>query len=328
MNIPSDSNRPASSAVNLRPIRPAEWEELRKSFHQSMLAETPLLTLSQNVDGAAWPDSHATDTPLDFIDLTHTEALALLNERGLSSAHLDVLADILRGTLAFDRSFGAMVEVAGKAEAAADPVRKNLEKLGIPADFPIDLCNLSFPTLALCQAEKIYTLSELLDFARGASRRVFVGGEFQSLLNGVYQKDEALLARHLPYRPRHSGLHLIEGLAHLVRELPIERRVEIARLPATCPIDLQTRAQRLASYFQTQLEELSARRSAGMSIDRYLVTLDDLSLESAVAGLLNLLLPSTPPQSPVEPNTNPKEPAPAPQKRARFWKFWRLGSAI
>ncbi len=289
-----------------------------------MLAETPLASLAQNVDGCAWPDAGGEETPCDYLDLPHALVLELLAERGHPADRFDALADILRGTLAFDDSFGAMVEVAERAEAAADPVRRNLEKLGVPADLPLDLCELSPTTLAFCHGERIHTLAGLLDFSRGASRRVFVGGEFQALLNAVYQRDESALARFLPFRPRHCGVHLIEGLAHVLRPLPVERRMEIARLPSTCDPDMIERARRLAGYFSAQLDELAARRAEGMPLDRYLVSLDDLSLEAAVAGLLARLLPDA--------SLSSKEAeavAPTSSTRPRWVSWWRrLGRRI
>lgn len=315
---------PAFSRLGAPRITPVEWDALRAAFHRSMLAETPLASLAQNVDGCAWSDARGEETPCDYLDLPHALVLELLAERGHKPDRFDALADILRGTLAFDDSFGAMVEVAERAEAAADPVRRNLEKLGVPADLPLDLCELSPTTLAFCHGERIHTLAGLLDFSRGASRRVFVGGEFQALLNAVYQRDETALARFLPFRPRHRGVHLIEGLAHVLRRLPVERRMEIARLPSTCDPDMIARAVRLAGFFSAQLEELAARRAEGMPLDRYLVSLDDLSLEAAVAGLLSRLLPETSPTATsVVPVVSP------PSTRPRWTGWWRrLGRRV
>ena len=281
-------------------LPPSEWDALRLAFHGSPLVDASLAALAQNIDGCAWPVDAGDEKPSAYIDLSYGEALARLRAHGLAPSKLDTLADVLRGTLAFDESFGAMAEVASGAEAASDPLRRNLGRLGIAADFPLALCNLPPGTLHFCEHEGLHTLGAFLDFSRGASRSVIVGGEFRDLLNAVTHIDEETLARHLPFRPRASGLHLVEALGHLVRPLGVEERMALARDPASTAPDLRAKAARMVDYFADQALRLRASAAAGASYSRLVVSLEDLSLESAVAGLLRLHVEPAPPPPPAQ----------------------------
>ena len=295
-------------------ISPSKWNALRLAFHGSPLVDAPLSALAQNIDGCAWPLDDAEEKPSAYIDLPYGEALGRLRLLDLAPARLDTLADILRGTLAFDESFGAMAAVASGAEAAADPLARKLARLGIPADFPVVLCNLPPGTLNFCEREGLHTLGAFLEFSRGASRTVIVGGEFRDLLNAVGHTDEETLARYLPFRPRASGLHLVEALGHLVRPLGIEARIALARDPALAEPDLRARASRLFEYFPGQCDRLRAAVSEGAPYTRLVVSLDDLSLESAVAGLLRLHLETASPAADASASST------APAKPARRWR--------
>jgi hypothetical protein len=292
---PGTRAMPSPAPVSPR-LSPPEWDTLRLAFHGSPLVDAPLSALAQNIDGCSWPLDDAEEKPASYIDLPYGEAIARLRFYDLEPARLDTLADILRGTLAFDASFGAMAEVASGAEAAADPLGRKLARLGIPADFPVALCNLPPGTLHFCEREELHTLGAFLDFSRGASRAVIVGGEFRDLLNAVGHNDEETLARYLPYRPHARGLHLVEALGHLVRPLDIEARIALTRDPASVGPDLRARATRLIEYFPDQYARLRAAAAQGVPYARLVVSLDDLSLESAVAGLLRLYIEPAPTQ--------------------------------
>ncbi len=284
---------PAPASLPPR-IAPAEWDSLRLAFHGSPLLEAPLHALAQNIDGCAWPMEGQDEKPSAYIDLSYGEALARLRAQGLAPARLDALAEILRGTLTFDASFGEMAEVASGAEAAVDPIRRNLDRLGIPADFPLALCNLPPGTLHFCEREGLHTLGAFLDFSRGASRAVIIGGEFRDLLNAVTHVDEETLARHLPFRPRNHGLHLVEAMGHLVRPLGVEERIALARDSASPSPELRSKAARLIEYFDEQSARLRSAVASGVPYARLVVSLEDLSLESAVAGLLRLYTEPSP----------------------------------
>jgi hypothetical protein len=292
-------------------LNSADWDALRAKFQGSMMLETSLAALAENIDGCAWPRRDAEEKPSAYIGLDHDAVLARLHSRGLMPAHLDQLAEILRGTLVFDESFGEMVDVAAKAETDLDPVTRNLARLGIPEDFPISLCTLRPGTVDFCQRENLTTLSEFLAFARGASRQVIIGGEFRELLNALIHVDEQTIASFLPFRPKATGLYFIEGLALLVRELSDEKRHELVLRPHTLDPDARSRGWRLAEHFKAQLDDMRAALAGGTAISRLVAPLNNLAIEPVVASVLRLYL--TPDAYP-EPSATPATQEPAPKK--------------
>lgn len=318
-------NPPAQRAVPR--LTPSAWDELRRAFHQSILIDTPLASLAQNIEGCAWALPDPDEKPSAYVDLTHAETLERLRARGLSPARFDDLADILRGTLAFDASFGAIAPPttssltpgSAPADALGAALRRNLDRLGIPADFPLHLCGFAPGTHTFCREEGIVDLTGFLLFARRASRMVIVGGEFRDVLNALSHIDEATIARFLPFRPKSSGLHLVEALGLLVRPLDLEQRVLLARNPRNLSPELQKRLAATCAYFPAQITELRARHQEGMPLSRLVVSLDDLSLESAVCALLaEIFTPSAAPApapAPTTPAAVPSSPAPAAPKR-------------
>lgn len=292
----------------------AEWDEVRVAFHGSLLGEVTLASLSQNIDGCVWDGDDTPDTPGAYIDLSYAEVLEIFRSRGLPAHRIDSLVSILRGTLAFDDSFGAMVEIAAKSESRSDVVARNLERLGIPEDFPVSLCAFSPGTLDFCQRENILTLRDFLLFARSASRQVIIGGEFRDLLNAVVHIDEDTLATILPFRRKTSGLYLVESLGLLLSRLGLEERMIIARSPESTPGELRAEIARRIAFFPEQVGNLREQLRQGTPISRLVVSLDDLGAEAAVAALLTLYL--NPPASPA--------PAPLPARiRRRFFDWFR-----
>lgn len=192
-----------------------DWDEVRRAFSSSIMVDTALSSLAQNLDGPDWP--LADETPANYIDLSFDEMRDWLAVKGLTPDKGDLLVDILRDTLAFDSPFGEMVEQNEVAAVRDNQLLKNLSKLGIPQDFPIELLLLSPDTLEFCRAENIETLASLAVFAQGMSQSVIVGGDFRKLLNSLSHIDEASIAEFLPFRPGESGLHLVEALAQATR---------------------------------------------------------------------------------------------------------------
>ena len=287
---PSDA-RPAS----LPRITSADWDEVRFSFRDSLLANTSIAALADNIDGCHWPKKGADEIPASYLGLTHKEALARLASRNLSPAHLDKLADILRRTLAFDESFGEMAGVAGRAEADHDPIKRNLARLCIPEDFPTALCNFSAGTHEVCRQERLEVLADFLTFARGAAQFIVISGDFRALLNACVHIDESVLAQHLPYRSKTPGLYLLEGLAHVVRGLDADRRALLRKDPsAALSPEARAQADGLVRHFYSQTSVMLEEHRAGTPASRLVAPLDDPAIESDVAALLTLYLPTAP----------------------------------
>jgi hypothetical protein len=246
-----------------------EWNDVRVAFASSIMVDTALNSLAQNLDGPEWPIKGKDETPAKYIDLPFEEVVELLQLKGQSPDCIDQLIGLLKETLAFDSPFGDMVEQTQAASERDNPLLKNLAKLGIPENFPITLTALEPSTLEFCQLERLSTLGEFAVFSQGMSQNVIVGGDFKKLLNALSHVDEAALAEVLPFRRGDKGLHLVEAVAQAARKPDAEVRAAIA-----------------TSWFRDELAAIEKDLIAGGSLERRFVALNDPVLEKKAADLL------------------------------------------
>lgn len=256
-----------------------EWDEVRGAFATSIMVDTSLHSLAQNLDGPEWPIKAKDETPAKYIDLGFEEVVELLQLKGQKPELVDLLIEILRETLAFDSPFGDMVEQAQAASERDNPLLKNLAKLSIPENFPIVLTALEPGTLEFCKLEGRNTLGEFAVFAQTMSQNVIVGGDFKKLLNALSHVDEDALAEVLPFRRGQKGLHLVEALAHCSRASDAAARTEIA-----------------TTWFRDELTAMEKDLAAGGSLERHFVVLGDAELEKRAVALLrpHLRVPAAP----------------------------------
>jgi hypothetical protein len=278
-----------------------DWDDVRSAFATSIMVDTAINSLAQNLDGPEWPIKSKDETPAKYIDLSFDEAVELLQLKGQPADRIDQLIAILRETLAFDSPFGEMVEQTQVAAERDNPLLKNLAKLSIPENFPIALTSLEASTLEFCKLEKLSTLGEFAVFAQGMSQNVIVGGDFRRLLNALSHVDEAALAEVLPFRRGQKGLHLAEALAQAVRSADPVGHAELA-----------------TTWFRAELETIEKAIAAGGSASRYFVVLNDPELEKRAAELLrpHLRLRA------VEETA----PEPAAKKKSGFFSWFRRGN--
>lgn len=300
------------------------------AFSSSILVDTPLTSLAQNLEGLDWPLTGQEETPAAYIDLSFDEMRERLALRGQPPRVADHLIDILKETLAFDDPFGDMVTQSESAAAEDNPLVKNLEKLKIPSAFPIALTTLAPETLLFCRLENITTLGEFALTAQRMASTVIVGGDFRSLLNALSNIDEKTLARYLPFRPGSTGVHYLEGLAHAVSAQPVaiqaalakeqglklaEAAEEMARTVqpeqlAKAKGELLLHAGMLRGFCEEEYAELQRQIASGVDPKRLVVVLGDPTTEAVVAGMI------TPPPT-----------AAAPEKSGGFFqrlaRLWR-----
>ncbi len=246
-----------------------DWNDVRRAFASSLMADTAINSLAQNLDGPEWPIKGKDETPSKYIDLTLEEAVEILQLKGQKPERLDQLIGILKETLAFDSPFGEMVEQTQAASERDNQLLKNLAKLNIPENFPVTLTALEPGTLEFCKLEKLSTLGEFAVFAQSMSQNVIVGGDFRKLLNALSHVDEAALAEVLPFRIGQKGLHLVESLA------------QAARAP-----DAPARAERATTWFHEELAAIEKELGAGGSLARFFVTIGNPELEKRALELL------------------------------------------
>lgn len=267
-----------------------EWNRVRAAFAGSIMVDTPLASLAEDLDGPAWPVPGAAETPAAYIDYDYEEVLEILALKGQPAKLLPVLIGLLQETLAFDDPFGEMVDQSANQADRDNPIRRNLAKLGIPEDYPIALCTLEPSTQEFCRLEQLVTLGQFAIFAQGMARNVVMGGDFKALLNALSHVDEQVIARHLPYRPGTPGLHLIEAVALAVRSAPAAARED----PADS-VTVQARVEGLVNYFEADLAALRQRLAAGESWERVGAVLGDPKVEPWVGTLLKPHLGVEPP---------------------------------
>jgi hypothetical protein len=291
-----------------------DWDDIRMAFHTSIMVDTSLASLAQNLDTEEWPLKSADETPAKYIDLTYTE-LARTPSLAGSASRIDHLITILRDTMAFDNPFGEMVQQTQIEAEKDNQLLKNFAKMEIPESYPIGLTQLSADTLEFCQRENLATLGQFAVFAQGLSKSVIVSGDFRKLLNAISHIDENGLAEMLPYRPGAKNLHLPEALALPVKSLAPAMRYALLRQfgaqltreeameadalseeeVAGAAVALRARAEQFFAWFSDELAELKAQIAEGGSIERYLMVLNDPVAETLANALLQPHLKPTPP---------------------------------
>ncbi len=252
-----------------------DWDEIRSAFAASIMVNTPLSSLAQNLDGPDWPVRGKEETPAAYIDLSYDEMLAMLAMKGMAATRADFLVTLLKETLAFDNPFGEMVAQSEASALKDNQLLKNLAKLEIPEIFPIGLTALSSDTIEFCKLEHLQTLGEFCIFAQGMSQNVIVGGDFRKLLNALSHIDEASLAETLPFRLGARGLHLPEALVQASK--------------ATAPVKRATQA---VEWFSAEFEQFKKDLKAGGTMERYLSVLANPAAEKRAAEILAPLLKS------------------------------------
>ena len=248
-----------------------DWNEVRSAFAASLMVETSLNSLAQNLDGPEWPIKAKDETPAKYIDLGFAEMKEMLALKGMPD-NADFLISILKDTLAFDAPFGDMVEQSQASAEKDNQMLKNMAKLGIPESFPIELTALDSGTVEFCAMEKLSTLGEFAVFAQGMAQNVIVGGDFKRLLNALSHIDEKTLAELLPFRPGATGLHLLEALAQASR--------------ISDPAVKEAHTKRAFELFKDEHAAIERDLAAGTPLTRILMVLDNPAAEAAAGALL------------------------------------------
>ncbi len=292
-------------------VTPQEWDEIRKKFHQSIMVDTSLSSLAQNLDTKDWPNKGDDETPAKYIDFNYDELLMLPEIAG-SEERAGHLASILKETLAFDDPFGDMVAQVEETAARENPILKTLARLEIPEAYPLALVNLSEGTRAVCVSEGVKTLGEFANLAQQMSTRVVIGGDFRALLNALTHGDEDGIGQFLPYRRGTSGLHLPEAIGLVVARLARPDQLALglslgASLvaaergqiqPASAAAQerllqsLQVPLNATLEWFKAEKEALAAQVAGGTALARVLVVIGDPAREAIAVRLLTQAIPS------------------------------------
>lgn len=282
-----------------------DWDEARKSFRNSIMVDTNLGSLAQNLDTQDWPIAGEEEKPSKYIDFTWEE-LQMLPEFGGKPERIEHLISILKETLSFDNPFGDMVETVEAASAKENPILKTLGKLGIPEDFPLALAKLSPDVRSFCDSQGLKTVGEFANFAQNVAQKIVIGGDFRSLLNALTHGDEQGIGQHLPFRRGEKGLHLAEAAGLALASLPRPEVLALARsygaklnpadssaAKAATKEELQkieaaarSGLEAVLSWFKDQKAALVKLLAEGGSLERYLLVLNDPAREAVAARLI------------------------------------------
>ena len=113
----------STSALSMNSAK--EWDEVRSSFGSSIMVDTALSSLAQNLDGLDWPFKGADEKPSTYLDYTYGELKAEFEGRG-NPAAADLLIQILRETISFDLPFGEMVKQTEASGMRENPMLRTL----------------------------------------------------------------------------------------------------------------------------------------------------------------------------------------------------------
>lgn len=282
----------------------SEWDDIRKKFRHSIMADTSLVSLAQNLDTKEWPHKAEDEKPSKYIEFGYDELLMLPEIAG-SADKADHLIGILKETLAFDDPFGDMVAEVEKTAAKDNPILKTLGRLNIPATYPMALANFSEGTRVVCASEGVKTIGEFANLGQQMSTRVVLGGDFRNALNALTHGDEEGIGQFLPFRKGSTGLHLPEAIGLISASLPRPEQLGLAKAYGAklSPADsaaakslTKEQVEKLESglrvtlnaaleWFKDQQPALVKHLEDGGTYERYFVVINDPAREAIAVKL-------------------------------------------
>jgi hypothetical protein len=291
-----------------------EWDDIRKKFRHSIMADTSLVSLAQNLDTKEWPHKGEDEKPSKYIEFGYDELLMLPEIAG-SADKADHLIGILKETLSFDDPFGDMVAEVEKTSAKDNPILKTLSRLNIPDGYPMALANFSEGTRVVCASEGVKTIGEFANLGQQMSTRVVLGGDFRNALNALTHGDEEGIGQFLPYRKGSTGLHLAEAMGLISASLPRAEQLGLAKAYGArlSPADaaaaktltkeqvaklegsLKVTAASAFDWFKDQKAALIKQiEEGGITYERYFVVINDPAREAIAVRLASSTLQVSP----------------------------------
>lgn len=281
-----------------------EWNSVRNRFRGSMMVDTEITKLAQNLD-LTWPLKGPEETPLKYVGLTLEELESMPNIAGFFDRSR-LLYDILYETMAFDDPFSEMAENVNSSSKHDDGPRRTLEKLGIDISYPIRLCAISKGTKEFCEAEGVVSMEEFLELSQRLAQQVVVGGDFRSFLNTLAHPEPEAISQYMPLRVGHEGLHLAEAIAQTISIFePAEKQfifqkfgasIRVENLDDPMPLSNQggvrvlekadAHLSELFKYFKDDHRKLADAAAEGTeSLVRYFAPLGDPEIEKVALAL-------------------------------------------
>lgn len=294
------------SDSDIQKYSPEEWDHIRKRFYNSILNETQIAKLGQNV-GVSWPFKGSDETPAKYVDFEYEELQSVPGFIGKKS-RIKILMDILRETLAFDDPFGDMVATVESESQEDDTFKKILDKIGIPGNYPAEYLHFSKDTSELLANEDAKTLIECVHFGQNLARNAVIGGDLKTFLNSLAHKDEKAIARNMPYRRGERGLHLAEAIGLLCEDLDEPSKLHLLQtggialsdkeqavlsksstlnVEASIKVALE-RLVKLTEWFSDEATDLEQAFSTGGSPERFFISINEPRRERMAIELSRL----------------------------------------
>lgn len=295
------SDMEASSSTSPR-YSEQDWEEIRAAFMSSIMVDTHLINLAENL-GVEWPYDAPEETPAKYLAHSYDE-LMMMKGFQKSPEQFDLLIDILKDTMSFDDPFGEMVEHVDSDKE--DEAIKIMSKLHIPLDFPIKYCWFSEDTRMFCEAEEIENVENFIRFSQNMAENVVVGGDFRGLLNAIANQNVEGISRHIPIRVGYHGVYLAEAIGLAVKSLGRDEVLELALKYGAQLSDEEEQSRRklmppeiekaegllrqkiedVLNFFPEQKLELQEKIGEGISLERYFMVINDPKLEAISVALI------------------------------------------
>ncbi len=284
-----------------------DWDEVRSGMTPAM-SEVRLKALAEESGLSEWPLRGKGEVASKYIDYTWEEIHEL---HGLAEnpERIDLLIDILRETIAFEDPFGDMVATVDAATKREDKIGRNLVRFQIDKTFPLRFSGLSQDTIEFCEAEDVRTLGQFAEFSHRMAQSIIVGGDFKGLLSALTSADEHGMARYLPFRPGHKGLHLPEAIGLVLLQLAENEKYTLlkrygAKLGSVESAKANLSKEQIAQledvlmakvveqcdYFDKQVPELETRVRAGVSLERIFMVLNDPERETIAVRVMDRYL--------------------------------------
>jgi hypothetical protein len=285
-----------------------EWEHIRNRFYNSILNDTEIAKLGQNV-GISWPFKGSDENASKYIEYDFEELKSVPGLVGKRS-RIKLLMDILRETLAFDDPFSDMVDTVESEGEEDVTFERILAKFEIPINYPVNFVHFEASTREMLAKEDVNTLIDAIHFAQKIAQNVVVGGDLKSFLNGLAHKDEQGITKHLPYRRGIRGLHLPEAIGLIARDLPEAAQLQLlahgevgltaeeqALLAKASSLNVEAsiksaveQVAKVSDWFTAEATELKQIFDTGGSPERYFIMINAPRRERIALELAKLQL--------------------------------------
>lgn len=200
-----------------------QWNEVRKKMLTSILVDTKIITLAEDLDFEAWPINDSEETPAKYIYYS-LDQIQLMPEFEGQPHLIQRLYEILVTTISMDDPFDEIsinVEEQHSTDYSFDDI---FAKLDIDTNFPLQLISIPKEIFDVMNNMGVKNLKEFMTLSQKIAQKVHLKGDLRTYINAVVNVNESAISEFIPYRPKTKGLHLEESLGLIIKQLSSEER--------------------------------------------------------------------------------------------------------